>query len=107
MNRRGFVSMLFGGAVVVALPERRIFLPPRGGWRVADYLTSPHVWGLAPIKADGAVVMHDVVYDEVIADALMFGSGFMRFPASSFLAKTPDGMLRYVPNEDLWVSHGR
>jgi len=46
MNRRGFVSMLFGGAVVVALPERRIFLPPRGGWRVADYLTLPRAWYL-------------------------------------------------------------
>lgn len=61
MNRRRFVSMLFGGAVAVALPERRIFLPPRGGWprelwpsdfdtarmRVRcfeQYLTPPNAW---------------------------------------------------------------
>lgn len=39
MNRRGFLGMLAGAIAapaVLAEPERRTFLPPKGGWPVFD-----------------------------------------------------------------------
>lgn len=45
MNRRGFIGLLGAAAVVPLVPvpeldlDRRIFLPPRGGWLVTPTLT--------------------------------------------------------------------
>lgn len=57
MNRRGFMGLLAAAPIAAVLapdlaellaPKRTIFLPPRGGWRVASsrYFTSKDEWFL-------------------------------------------------------------
>ena len=57
MNRRGFVGLLAGAATALVVPqlmvpERKIFLPPRGGWPSLAGYTQHHklVLWMSPVE---------------------------------------------------------
>lgn len=56
MNRRGFLKLLGGAGVAIAasellIPERKFFLPPRGGWATRpQILEFKNGFGLSPME---------------------------------------------------------